>query len=371
MIVLIFLLLGLVFGSLPDAQYQFKWFIFALISAWILGRGAVAKRFGLAAGALFAYVLTSAAYVWIYRENRYLSVPPYDQMALRYFAADSVAKLMLVLTPFLLCNVSKKDYRLAGEVMAAMYCLLSSLFVVGQFIFTSDHCLGEHSCGGAMMNPSMNAGMIVCTLPFVWSQFYGRWRYIVSTLAIVAVLLSKSAVGAGLMAAFLVLWINSFWLGAAAGLTAMVGGYMVQGMELFNSSDRVLIWKHMMGNWVNNVWNIPFGMGYGTYYVFGSSLQVHDNLRATMWWPWMHNDWLQGIFELGIVGFLLMVATYATAVHRARKEKACLVSLVLYGIFMSMDYPLHLSISCFFGAWLTTACLLQSGSSENYGGLKC
>lgn len=344
-------------------HYEWTAALGAALLLWCWGW--VKPRYGIAASSLLAYASLSAIWVWIYVENRYVHIAPYDQMGLRYFACDSLARLFLVLVPLMALAENIQSFRLWGEVAIGTYVIVNSLLIFGSF--ATSQCRVDNSCGG-LGNPSIMVGASVCMLPLVIKSWERQWG-ILAVVAI-AVVLSKSSIALGLLAiyaAYSLIAGKRYWMAAFLFPLPFVAGYILLGKtQLFLDSGRFEIWRYMMLPWARVPENLPFGMGLGTYHVFAPSLQAVKNLNPGMYWNTLHNDWLQGIFEMGFAGALLMVTTFFTAVYRSVKvrDHALAASLVLYGLYLGVNPGLHHAIPAIFGAWLVLLALKRPNSTE-------
>lgn len=339
-----------------------------LFSAWIL------PRFGALAAALFAFSAASSIWVWAYMNNRYVSVNPYDQMALRYFAADSIAKLMLVAVPLMIYSKDRGRFKYWGETIAPLFVVASSLVAIYERIMQPT--CGENNCGGLVANPSISMAMMVCMLPICIDSFKRGWRFLL--LASVAVFISESSIAMGLLAAYFGLWLFPWKMlrdgipykqlaySVAVVFAVMASAHFAVGKELTNDSDRFKVWHQMMLHW-NVPMNRLLGTGLGTYHVISIHLQAHDlGSTPTFWWNTLHNDFLQMLFECGIVGFLLLLSSYGSALLKTLKEYDYRISLsiVLFGLYMTLDPALHNPIPVLFGAWLFTYALRKPTNEE-------
>lgn len=115
-------------------------------------------------------------------------------------------------------------------------------------------------------------------------------------------------------------------------------------LVFFNSSGRYEIWNMAMSYFATSV-NKIMGAGLGTFYIFGPALQMTDAIKKGLGgmpgFFWMHNDWLQVLFESGIVGFFLLLMTYLTALAKSFKKPEIFVSLCVYGSVSMLQMPLR------------------------------
>jgi O-antigen ligase len=313
---------------------------------------------------LLAFCAGSAIYVWVYVNNRYVQVNPYDQMALRYFACDSLAKIMLICVPMIALSENRQRMRFLGDSICSLFVLINCMVCFWQ----SRLGCGYNECGGMIGNPSISMGFTVCLLPVFVHSWRKQWPILALTL--IAVLLSKSSVALGLSAAYAGIWLFpwrqiSDWKRATAASFATVGifamGLYFHGAHVFHDSDRFKVWAFMLHAWASNLANIPVGMGLGTYHVISINLQAapQSNIATNYHWNSFHNDWFEMLFCGGAVGLLLLLSTYCSALLKAVREFDWQIatSIILYGLYMCMDPALRNPLPVLFGAWLFTYAL--------------
>lgn len=369
--------------SMPNSSpAQTKWFFLAALSAFFSGWVYIKPRLGTPAAMLFAYCVTNGAWFWIFRENRYANLcvmddlgkcfifpetglpmaDAYTQMEIRFYAADGIAKLLLVIPPIFYAMGNREKLLKIGGNLSALFCSLNVGLVYFSFFISGHWCRVVNSCGGSLSNPSMNSSLIVVTLPFVIARAAGRVRYAALALSVGAVFLSKGSIGIGMLAVLGGLYAVrlGYWKLILAAPVPIVAGAILFGRELFDSSGRVHMWKFFISNLLNNPVNYAFGTGYGTFGSFSSYLQRIHKVAGNQWWMWLHNDWLEIFFILGVVGLVLSIAVYFSALMRfyCRGEGHEAISLVLLGLMMGVNYPLHHPISAAFAAWIVISGLI-------------
>lgn len=362
-----------------ESPAQTKWFLISILSAWFMGEKIIRPRLGTPAAMLFGYCVINGAWFWVFQNNRYINLgvidpttgkwmlDAYTQQAIRLFAADSIAKLLLVIPPLLYAIKNRDKLLMWGGEIAALFCLVNVLMVFYSLFFEPGWCQVTNSCGGALSNPSMNASLIVVTLPFIIDRTEGKCRWVLIGLTVIALILSKARIGFGLLAALSVLYAikEGYWKAAIASPLVLLAGKLGMGLisnkPMFGDGGRLEVYQFFMAAWAQNSRNWVFGTGYGTFGIFSANLQRASGKWDNDWWITLHNDWLEILFALGIVGLVLAVAVYLCSMLRfyMRGEYAEAISLVLLGLMMGCNFPLHHPISALFSAWLVVTGLIR------------
>lgn len=112
----------------------------------------------------------------------------------------------------------------------------------------------------------------------------------------------------------------------------------------FTQISRFKMWPAVFDFWLDkgSFW---FGMGLGSFRHFGSVIQTQINVEVGHWWLWAHNDWLQVLFETGVIGLSATILVVVAAMWSALK--ACRIDLFasIVGIcaVSAGNYPLRLA----------------------------
>ncbi len=249
--------------------------------------------------------------------------------------------LWLALTyPLILMPLKQLDRLLFGGMQVLGLSLLISCFLQ---VF-----MGE-TVGGFIGNPSLAVAYLAITLPFLGHRiFYG--------LAGILVFFAHSHTAA-LIYLIMVLWktrltvdkwiINTtFW--------SIFGALLlwVEPSKLFTTSGRIKGWSFFMDYWWNQPWSHKiFGTGMETFKFIGLMLQKKSTeLPVKNWWAWMHSDYLQCLFEQGIVGLVLISTLSGVLLHRTWKFIPDQVPTVISFILLALLYfPMHSSEGVFVG----------------------
>lgn len=349
-------------------DYNFQWSVLLAGCMLWFCVGWVLPRFGAAAAALLAWCGASSIWIWAWPYNRYFEVIFYDQQALKFFACDSLAKIMIVCVPMMLFADRRASLRLYGTLAWGGFALASTGVALYQ---AARYGCNGLNCGGLVGNASISMGALVCMLPV----FIRSWRSqrLLLLPIVAAVILSKSSIAAGLLAVYVGLWLFPWRLDfrrmlvpVATAAGALGAARLAAGGELLNDSDRFAVWGYMWQRW-SLPWNIPTGTGLGTYHVLSSHLQhMGQGFRGNVWWLTLHNDWYQMLFECGAVGFSLLCFAYLSALIKTVKEQeyGIALSVVLYGLYMFLDPALHNPVPVLFGAWLFVYALRNENNLE-------
>lgn len=217
---------------------------------------------------------------------------------------------------------------------------------------------------------SVDVAFISCVAPFVISEirrlFSPKLNIPLIGLFLAPLLLTKSSsgiLGLGLLSIFYF----KYWGLAVSGVAALVG-YALQGQFLINSSGRFHVWETSMRFFWQSV-DIVRGAGLGSFKMHGPGLQmaeaVLNNSERFPAFLTMHNDWLQILFELGLLGFVGVGLVYAEALYKARKKFEVRSSLIMFGVMAFIQMPLRIALFASFGAFLIRAAV--SPSEEEIG----
>lgn len=357
-------------------NYHNQYILVLSFSAILLSFLFVLPRFGGWGAATLLYFTFSALWVWVMLKNRYWTIEPYNQMALRYFAADSIGKLLIILMPAML--FAEKLYaRYVIEFAAFVFIVLNLLSVFGEALFYG--CVARNTCGGFVGNPSISLGLTVCLLPLALRCVRpGMHTVALIWLTFLGCLLGKATIPAVLFAMFLVGRYMLTWPNDKLKERLMVIGPMLLivfipfygfvGFDWIDSSGRFIIWEKMMQAWARPD-NLVKGMGFGTYHVFSINLQKAMSLATNGHWNWLHNEFLQVLFETGIIGLLLFGALFTESVKRAFKKGAAeVLSVIMFGAYMVVNPALHSPWPAVFAAYIFAYVLyrkpLQKGFSH-------
>jgi len=326
-----------------------------LIAALTIGAfwfaGILWRRVHPAAAILLEWVILSAAWHFAAPISPYSN---YGEVAAIALGGASAAALATVLMTVVVLIFMRPMAR--GVLNAfAVACLLDSVFVLIQWLSGGN----TFERGGFLGNTSINACFIACTYPILKRRpikpkdaigaLWGLWTLLVP---ISAIIVSRSNMAlASLLAAFLVPMLLRPGLFSARDwrrtlvffVILLLTAHHFMGAKMGDDNGRVLVWRTCLEWWMHHA-NIWVGTGIGTFATFGANIQRVFLHRDDGYLLWMHNDWLQILFELGIGGLLLALLTFGAAIWRASRRQPLWIaaSLAAFGTTMCGNYPLHL-----------------------------
>jgi len=371
-----FLLMGsVIFGSVlsrnPDHWRSEIYWTSAAILFWI--SIVIARQFHWSAALGFFWASLSAIKAFFYPQSPYIQMGKASVIAFDSVTSQSLVYLMIAVIPFVL--LKKKNYGSISQGFAFL-CFIDSIIVLSRWI------LGD-SPSGLMDNSALDACMIACTWSFLaikpmpqdydcedlrdvkknLLKFARDLIWICTPIA--AIFATQSSTG---LAAFAIAIAGSLFmriqsklltLGAIFGIgwTALIVGFMTIGKDqLLNPNGRFAQWDLAMKFFEKKI-EFFFGAGPGTYFILGPLIQLKNNPILNHYpnfYIYLHNDWMQILFELGCVGLALAGLVYLYSLRNAYKkgDEWVFSSLLAYGFVGLFQPPLRIMTFSCLGAFL-------------------
>jgi hypothetical protein len=335
----------------------------AILISWLLSR-----RFHLTVGISFLVVALYGLFNWGFTELLIDNLGPIASQALISHITSALMTLFLFAAVAL---ATPMDWlSLIIPIMSAI-AIIDSSFMVYRGLMG-----GYFQAWWVFLNSSLDASFLVVMYPLLLSHLIDKkaktqmWiRLFFAVLALLAIVISKSNTGAlGLIVVLMAYALA--WNGRAAPIVALCSFPMIllakwyMGAKFLTSSAREPMWDLMFKWWFEHA-NHFLGTGPGTFWIYGPAVQVIANGKVPdpnfQVFSWMHNDWLQILFENGSVGLATIVALYIYMLKRAW-EIPCLFAMVVgYGFIALAQYPLHLFFFQLLGVGLLHACFSKEG----------
>lgn len=184
---------------------------------------------------------------------------------------------------------------------------------------------------GYLGNWGMNVCLLVCLTPFV-----PRYMWFISGLLVI--LSDASTAYAVIAVVFLSEW-RAQWRMVIPGLICVAVAAAFLSPHLLSDSERFMNWKVYVAYWWEN--SSLLGFGPGSFAPIGPYLQVINGIKNQSL-LWVHNEYIQVLFEFGIVGFVLFGGAFFLLLRRARPVYQSL----LFGSLAcaATNYPFRLAL---------------------------
>ena len=210
-----------------------------------------------------------------------------------------------------------------------------------------------------------NRNFASALLAFGFPAFMRRgWCWFIP-LIIIGLIFTKStggvfSVGAGLVAYIIVGGYSLWFL-----ILPLCGGLLYCFVDVPNlklKSDRFQAWYFALvlfkEHWL-------MGAGVGHWKVVG---KIKLDVLQSQWWQCLHNEFLQGLFEMGI-GFAVIVGGYFVDVFR-KLRKDCLIpftALIIIAVNSLVNFPFHIGTTALMAiTWLAVLDVkLQKGTNDD------
>lgn len=230
---------------------------------------------------------------------------------------------------------------------------------------------GNVGYSGLLDYSSMNGCLIAICLPMLFSEK----KWIQSCLAVGAIVASGSsmpygvaAVGVGALALKRRMFSGLFWVICVFAL-----GFAFEKHDFFNSAGRLGAYKTFITAWWDKgyIWN---GMGLGSFSFLGPTIQCEKLFEVSFingtctgnFWGWLHSDWLELLFDTGIVGLslgllLVIAVTVKLYVYKGINHEGLFSMWLSINAMAVFNYPKEFFVLSFLYVLLIVlACRLDS-----------
>lgn len=215
-------------------------------------------------------------------------------------------------------------------------------------------------------NQAMGASWLAAFLPLAAAQ--SKWPH--PKLSWPVILFVPAILWSGSSVAFATLFVG---LAAPAILklqirrvlqlvvVAIGSGFMFLHSELLNDNGRRELWREVWEFWQANVspW---FGSGTGSFELYGPHINVSNGNNHTLF-IWTHNDWLQILFEQGVLGLVLALTCLGFCLYRTRSRPHLFSAVLCFAFIMVAQMPWRYLPSALYGAVLLRAILGRVGGA--------
>lgn len=189
-------------------------------------------------------------------------------------------------------------------------------------------------------NASMNGCLIAVTTPF----FIGRSRFALARLALpVAAIALTGATIPWLVLGVVLAALRRWWWIIGIGALGMLYVLLTHPNIGPLTSGRTDAWPGIM-NWWWEQGRVLQGMGGGVSVVMVPTVQAQFKIAPwTGGYMWLHNDWLQVLFEYGVMGLSTALIAFFVFLKRGWKDTVLVSSLLGFAAMALVNYPLRLA----------------------------
>lgn len=310
-----------------------------------------------------AVVSLSAAF---WKHNQSIRVLPFmhEGKALQYFVPPSlpsyphqtletIATILIVSTA--LITTQKKHLKLALRVFGWVgFC--NALFILYRFFSGADP---YWRVGFVVSNASMDATFVALTYPiFLREKSFTSLKdptsiafILVQPLAVIA---AQKWIGIGTLAIVIFTMAAQYvktrpWRIMLFPLIGSLGMWGASYFRFVNSTGRIDIWEQSISFFKENA-NLLTGFGLGSSFQNLRLIQKLNDMDPNLGsYGWMHNKWLEVLFEQGLLGLIAIVGIYVLTLHLSFRRYPYLVPVVIgIGFAMSGNWLFHFSTTAIF-----------------------
>lgn len=354
--------LGLCLFTIEGDAWKSKWAYAAIFTSALFAIN-IPARLGITARLFVGWSAISALRILFRLDPSLEQFPSPTITAMQAITGTSLCCLLLILA---VAESYRPTWDKWIERAFAASSALGAAYIVGQY------AMGARGQGltGFLDQSAMSGCFVVMGFPFWRKHSDGLMPFVWLIAMLVLLLLEPQAsTPIGAAAACFVAWLVSSrrWrlfdlvtvIVPALTAAALLGMWL--NPLLFNDSYRVQFWKFFMTWWAKNV-DVWTGTGFGTFLLYGPMIQLTYKYNTeNNLWIWLHSDWGQLLFELGIVGFLLGVAVFVQAVVRAYRagRHELVAALVTFAAVMVPQYPFRLASFALMGSLVLAMALYR------------
>ncbi|MGZ3698447.1 MAG: hypothetical protein ACXWP5_09950, partial [Bdellovibrionota bacterium] len=305
------------------------------------------KRYSWSVALAFGVTVFSALRIY---QNSLNGIP--NNPVIREFniAAES-ALLSVLFSVMVVWAVSLQFWRKffkAVAVLNAVAICVDLVFHSAKLLLTGYgiSSLANYEPWGLLLNASMSGCLNASIYPLFDSKEKIPRYLILVSIVLAGRSLPLATLFVGLAASMLAQ--KRYKMFALAIPSSFLAGFLIKVSKLFLTRGRGLIWTQAYYFFRDHLhWMI--GSGLGGFYVIGPVL--HQTKDGSVF-LWLHSDWMQTLFEQGIIGFIIILGMYLQALWRSRINPQLFAALAAYAMFGVANMPLRYPLSGLFGAFL-------------------
>lgn len=204
--------------------------------------------------------------------------------------------------------------------------------------------------GGMLTGSSFDTAMLAVLVPVALYALVPKYRYWVALVFLAAIVrVGGSTAYLILTGELIVHVVQRKKLLEILGLIPAVGGivgiaFLTHGSEIWNDNNRLDMWRTYLELYTRlSTWGKAVGEGLGSFEWIGTLIKVNGQNYV-----WMHNDWLQILFETGYIGLFIAVCLFVWKL-KGRRDRMVVVGFAICMCFYS---PLRFVYGQVIAVWL-------------------
>ena len=274
-----------------------------------------------------------------------------------FFAIANMVNIILFSLFYYILRVINLDKRMIYKVICitaiahTLYIFLQVLDL-DQFFFHLGYFVEPHIKYsvpvGFWGNETLAGWGLAITSPFF--LYFDKLRYRIGYAAVgLATCLTGSTTAiCAFFIGFIILSIRNSKVVPMILITILLGcgifGYKAGKLDPYlDDTKRFEVWGKTIKVWKASRQMIT-GRGHGSYRVFYKNIPEHTEAQGV--WAQAHNDYLQILYEQGVVGLSIVIWFIYMFVMRIRRHNLIpATSIILFGLIMANGFPLHTAIA--------------------------
>ena len=298
-------------------------------------------------GILWAYVLVYALYLFEFPST------PFGKYNTTFQATTEQNFTEILIMPLLFLSLKKNQINYLLDKFKWIIFIECVLILFGYSTYT------------LLNTPSFDLAMIALYLPFA-----PLWLILLSLLTIVTHHGGTALSILGMQLFIILMKSKSKRIKTFIGFSslAIFGlSYFLQRdpwgevVPLFHASERLAVYQKYMTFWWEKPRQIILGFGPGSFMWLSMLI---DNFKAPIYFH-MHSDWLQCLFELGVLGFLLIIIFYLQLVKKVFFFFLLLPAILGVGLFAATYHPFRFFPSAFLCGLIIVKILRRNQNAAN------
>ncbi len=174
-------------------------------------------------------------------------------------------------------------------------------------------------------------------------------------VSVLAIVLSRSSIPYGVLGVCLAARLfqeRKAWV--VWGFLPIFAGWIAERGRFFkpDGSGRFSAYGVFMSDWWSQG-RILFGQGLCSFRELGHVIQSRHAFNLHEIWPWLHSDWLQCVFELGVIGFLLYACLFVQTAKKLYNDRLLFPIFIGLGAAGVLDFPIRYFPMAFLATLLT------------------